>query len=1378
MRDDTSSSRRRLGIAIAAVTSFGLVATPVAAFADEGDGASSWNASVESLDTGVTSGYQLAYDRTGQQVYIADAQWRVEQKVIGTPENEPFSWEGVTSNSQTSMRTTFSPYGVAVDPDVNGEAVVVTTTARQQDAEYGFGGGVVVYSASQGAPTDADRVFDYADGSPVFSGPRRIAVNDEKNLAYVTSLGDSRGASTREGYITVLDLTKRGTESVIAQVTVPDAAGAVGVAVDEVNDLVYVGGYADNGIETLYVIDGEKIDASDPTSFALNDGAISALPAVVGGNARPTYNAELEKVYVSAYDDSTITVVEGDVDSDAYGEIVKVIDVTTGSSASNTGTNAVEVDAERGLLYSANLDAGVTVYDIANDYEQLSFTAEDGSVYADVQTSGRAVKLAVNEATGEVWVSNWGSAGTVDVIDLAYETAGPAEPTILSADAPNDVNDPKATLFYPSEWTVGEPLVIRGERWTSTSGAGARIAVKLDANGTNPNVLPSEPEDAPDGVWQIIDANADGTFEVEISPFPTPENSWTSPSTPAWEAGTTHRVSLLTGSLGLGTERESVARGLTVNVDLVAAEEPSEEGFWSATVTSKDSGVANGYELAEAGGKVYVSDAQWSTATRDAETGETTFTPGTGKIVVFDTATGELEATHDFTGLRRNDGTAHGVVTTEPSGKIVAYDATSKELTATHSFLDLSRNDGSGKESEGFAWSADSPNSQSSMRSTFSPYGVAVDPDVNGEATIVTTTARQRDPEAAFGGGVVVYSASQGAPTDADRVFRFDDGTPVFAGPRRIAVNDATNQAFVTNLGNSRGSGPDGYITVLDLTKRGADSVVAQITVPDAAGSVGVAVDEANNLIYVGGYADGGEAGLDVETLYVIDGDAIDGSDPQDHALNDGAITALDAVVGPNARPTFSEGLKRVYVSAYDDSVITVVDADPASGTYGTVIDSIEVTTGSSGSATGTNAVEVDAERGLLYSANLDAGVTVYDIANGHEQIELTAEDGSTYTDIPTSGRSVNFGVNEATGEVWVSTWGSTGKVDFITVAESAAPSVLSQPEDAVAVAGSTAEFVATASGSPAPTVQWQASTGDADWTDVAGATAETLEIEATRELHASQYRAVFTNEHGTVTSDAATLTVEYAPVVTSSPLSTSVAVGSDATFTASAEGRPAPAVVWQVKTGDDHWEIVEGATSTTLTVAEVTREDRGNQYRAVFVNAIGEAATAAATLAVDVPKPGEPADWRSFVPADTFALLEQDAGGLTAVQNGTTVTISGIDVADGEWVHVFGYSTPVYLDAFLVNGGSTTVSVAGFGEGTHHLAVYDASNTLLGHVPFVIAADGTGTVVETPAGATVLAKTGMQDGAMAPYAAAGALALLLGLALVAIRVRRARTAG
>lgn len=420
--------------------------------------------------------------------------------------------------------------------------------------------------------------------------------------------------------------------------------------------------------------------------------------------------------------------------------------------------------------------------------------------------------------------------------------------------------------------------------------------------------------------------------------------------------------------------------GLAAVVPLAVAQDEPGSG-WTYSVESLATGVNYGYQLGfdPAGRQVYFTDAQWRVESRAP------------------------------------DGTIG--VTQTPTGKVVVFDAATRDLVAIHSFLDLSRNDGSGPDRAPLDWSGVTDPSVSTLasnRTTFSPYGIAIDGttvDAAGEIdpTIVTTTARGRNLDLDYGGHLVVYNASQGAPTDADRLWEFEDGTPIFDGIRRIAVNTGTHTAFVTNFAEARaeGGGRPGFVAVVDLEAR---EVVARVRVPELWGAIGVTVDEERDLVYVGTLSGDG--------LYVIDAAAVDTGDPQDLALNDHAITELEATVGENARPTYDPVLQRVYVSAYDDpaGTITVVDADPESPAYGTVIDSFE--TGP------TNAVAVDGERGLLYSANLGAQeVVVYDTGTHEELLRL-----------PTSGNALNIGVDPVSHEVWVSNYRATGVTDVFSV--------------------------------------------------------------------------------------------------------------------------------------------------------------------------------------------------------------------------------------------------------------------------------------------------------------------------------------------------------
>jgi hypothetical protein len=92
----------------------------------------------------------------------------------------------------------------------------------------------------------------------------------------------------------------------------------------------------------------------------------------------------------------------------------------------------------------------------------------------------------------------------------------------------------------------------------------------------------------------------------------------------------------------------------------------------------------------------------------------------------------------------------------------------------------------------------------------------------------------------------------------------------------------------------------------------------------------------------------------------------------------------------------------------------------------------------------------------------------------------------------------------------------------------SSAPKVITQPISQTAIAGNSVTFTAAASGSPAPTVQWQVSTNHGKtWTNLAGATGTTLTFTTSTKQSSYQYRAVFTNVAGTAITQVATLTVK-----------------------------------------------------------------------------------------------------------------------------------------------------------------------------------------------------------------------------------------------------------
>ena len=181
------------------------------------------------------------------------------------------------------------------------------------------------------------------------------------------------------------------------------------------------------------------------------------------------------------------------------------------------------------------------------------------------------------------------------------------------------------------------------------------------------------------------------------------------------------------------------------------------------------------------------------------------------------------------------------------------------------------------------------------------------------------------------------------------------------------------------------------------------------------------------------------------------------------------------------------------------------------------------------------------------------------------------------------------------------------------------APVVTLDPVSQSGCVGGNVTFTSTASGTPAPNVRWQANTGSG-FTNISGATSTTLTgtIGTGVFVNGTSFRAVFQNACGNVTSNAALLTVNVAPSVTTNPTNQTVCAGSTTTFTAAASGSPTPTVQWQVSTnGGGSFSDIAGATSTTLSFT-ATAGQNNNQYRAVFTNTCSTATTSAATLTVN----------------------------------------------------------------------------------------------------------------------------------------------------------------
>lgn len=145
--------------------------------------------------------------------------------------------------------------------------------------------------------------------------------------------------------------------------------------------------------------------------------------------------------------------------------------------------------------------------------------------------------------------------------------------------------------------------------------------------------------------------------------------------------------------------------------------------------------------------------------------------------------------------------------------------------------------------------------------------------------------------------------------------------------------------------------------------------------------------------------------------------------------------------------------------------------------------------------------------------------------------VDLTGATSPTYTLAPAqesdSGSTWRVIATNAAG----STTSSSATLS-VTAGLSSAPAITTQPVSQTVASGSMVTFTVAASGSPAPSFQWQR-----DGIDIPGATADSHVLASVQTTDSgSTWRVIVTNSAGSVTSNSVTLTVQPPP-----PASTAV---------------------------------------------------------------------------------------------------------------------------------------------------------------------------------------------------------------------------------------------
>jgi PKD repeat protein len=172
-------------------------------------------------------------------------------------------------------------------------------------------------------------------------------------------------------------------------------------------------------------------------------------------------------------------------------------------------------------------------------------------------------------------------------------------------------------------------------------------------------------------------------------------------------------------------------------------------------------------------------------------------------------------------------------------------------------------------------------------------------------------------------------------------------------------------------------------------------------------------------------------------------------------------------------------------------------------------------------------------------------------------------------------------------------------------------PQITMQPQDQNVVSGSAVTFSITAQGTML-TYQWQKSTDNLVWSDIANATSSTYLINAQASDNGIRFRCIVRSKCGDITSASASLFVcDPVKIVSQNIHDTMVLSETQLQFSINVTGTN-PTFIWQKKAlGDADFKSISNATSSSYSfTAQIS--DSGCQIRCVASAACGAPATSA----------------------------------------------------------------------------------------------------------------------------------------------------------------------
>ncbi len=312
----------------------------------------------------------------------------------------------------------------------------------------------------------------------------------------------------------------------------------------------------------------------------------------------------------------------------------------------------------------------------------------------------------------------------------------------------------------------------------------------------------------------------------------------------------------------------------------------------------------------------------------------------------------------------------------------------------------------------------------------------------------------------------------------------------------------------------------------------------------------------------------------------------------------------------------------------------------------------------------------------------------------------------ASYTLTPTAGSD-----SGAQFSVVVTNAVGTATSTAATLTVNVTPSITTPPANLTVTAPSAAAFSVVAAGTAPLSYQWRR-----NGSNIPGATSASYTLTPTSTGDSgAQFSVVVTNVAGTVTSAAATLTVNSAatpPSITTPPSNVIVTAPAPAAFSVVAAGTAPLSYQWR-RNGSN----IPGATGTSYTLTPTAVSDTGAQFDVVVTNAAGTVTSAAATLTVNsVPTPPSittaPVSTTVFAPAGaTFSVVATGDAPLSYQWRRNGSNIAGATSAAYTLTPTSVGDSGAQFDVVVTNGAGTATSSAAtltvLGSGAPHFSYF-----------------------------------------------------------------------